>query len=333
MKKLTLLLVLVVFAASCSDDIESNTPSIQGQLNNNFFRSNVSSALINDDLSVTLTGETGGDEITLKASKFEIGSYVLGLGSESEANYNFDASKSYATGTTGDGLIEITRIRGPYLSGEFYFNAINGDTINVSKGSFFDVPVTNYEEYLCISARVGVEIAEAAYNQVTIEDDNFVEICTAYKTALEAKKSACGDPDGDIATILQGVDCTPVEENLFTAEVNTQQYEYVELTAEELADTIKISAFETDMNELTIFIPNDIVVGNFDAAELGNTDDWVFEATLGEITTIVSSSVVLEITTHDTTEDRIAGEFAFTCEDSQDTSITYEVSGTFDVAY
>ena len=123
MIQVLLLLLLVTITIACSDDITGNDPSIQGEVNGEFFRTSISSAYKNQDSSITLTGETGLDKITLKAAEFAVGTYQLGVSSQSEAAYEINGVGVFSTGNTGDGAIEITRVTTTTLSGEFYFSS------------------------------------------------------------------------------------------------------------------------------------------------------------------------------------------------------------------
>ncbi|MBT8260178.1 MAG: hypothetical protein KJN82_02605, partial [Bacteroidia bacterium] len=58
----------------------------------------------------------------------------------------------------------------------------------------------------CDAATTDANNAEAAFNNAN--NDNYTQLCNAYKTALENKIFACGD-DGTIQTIIDGLDdCT-----------------------------------------------------------------------------------------------------------------------------
>lgn len=146
MKKICLVLFISVFALSCSDEIETNTPVIQGSVNNEFFRAQPAEATINADGSVKLIGTNGSRTITLQMSSAEEGQYVLGADLINQATFlNFEQNLYLAGTGMGDGMIEITENAGAHLSGTFYFNGISGqgDTLNFQKGVFFEVPITN----------------------------------------------------------------------------------------------------------------------------------------------------------------------------------------------
>lgn len=147
MKKLILLASVFVFAFGCSDDIESNSPVIQGSVNEEFFRAKNATATINEDGSLKLTGTASEQIITLQTASFEKGEYTLGTNPANEATFTDFAGAIYIAGAgAGDGMIEITKYEAGTVSGEFHFNALNngvGDTLNFQKGVFFEVPITN----------------------------------------------------------------------------------------------------------------------------------------------------------------------------------------------
>lgn len=213
MKKIFLIALLSLFVISCGDDIETNTPSIQGEVEDVFFRSGSSTATLNEDGSVTLTGSSSDEVVTLTASAYEEGIYSFGGSVTNEATFEDFNGVLYLTGENGDGEIEITRIEGGRLSGEFYFNALEngvGDTINFSKGSFFDVPLTNPgtpstpgSDLDCEEAQNIRLAAKLAYDNV---DPNNAEqlqlVCNAYRNALNQEIDTCGDESGDLQAIL-----------------------------------------------------------------------------------------------------------------------------------
>ena len=213
MKKIFLIALLGLFVISCGDDIETNTPSIQGEVEDIFFRSGSSTATLNEDGSVTLTGSSSDEVVTLTASAYEEGIYSFGGSVTNEATFEDFNGVLYLTGENGDGEIEITRIEGGRLSGEFYFNALEngvGDTINFSKGSFFDVPLTNPgtpstpgSDLDCEEAQNIRLAAKLAYDNVDPNNTEQLQlVCNAYRNALNQEIDTCGDESGDLQAIL-----------------------------------------------------------------------------------------------------------------------------------
>jgi len=213
MKKIFLIALLSLFVISCGDDIETNTPSIQGEVEDVFFRSGSSTAMLNEDGSVTLTGSSSDEVVTLTASAYEEGIYSFGGSVTNEATFEDFNGVLYLTGENGEGEIEITRIESGRLSGEFYFNALEngvGDTINFSKGSFFDVPLTNPgtpstpgSDLDCEEAQNIRLAAKLAYDNVDPNNTEQLQlVCNAYRNALNQEIDTCGDESGDLQAIL-----------------------------------------------------------------------------------------------------------------------------------
>ena len=147
MKKFLLLSLISVLSFACSDEVESNTPVIQGSVNNQFFRAPRATAMLNADGSVKITGIKDSRTITLQISSPELGQYPLGENIINQATFlDFDQNLYTAGAGSGDGMIEITEYTGASLSGIFYFNALNPgmeEALNFQKGVFFEVPIIN----------------------------------------------------------------------------------------------------------------------------------------------------------------------------------------------
>ena len=60
---------------------------------------------------------------------------------------------------------------------------------------------------LCPNAIALAEAAQTALENAT--DENYTQLCNAYATALEAQINACGDPDGELQTMIDDLgDCS-----------------------------------------------------------------------------------------------------------------------------
>jgi len=223
MKKFFLLsLIAVLGVVSCSDEIESNTPSIQGEVNGEFFRARNSTASIGDDGSVTLVGSASSETISLTTSSIDIGIYALGNGTINEATFETVEGDFYTTGSTGFGQIEITKVEAGKVSGEFYFDARKdeiGDTLNFNKGFFFEVPLTNpgnggEPSLTCGEAQtVTAQASQAFANGDPENQEEYETLCLAYKAALNQQIEICGDETGDLQTTLDELPCEDPGEN------------------------------------------------------------------------------------------------------------------------
>jgi len=219
MRNFFLLALFSFFMMSCEDNIEFNSTSIQGEVEGVFFRSFNSSATVNDDGSVTLIGESAEETVTLKVSNYEVGTYVIQGNAANEATFENFNGTIYITDGEGDGKIELTKVEDGKLSGEFYFNALEngvGDTINFSKGSFFDVPVTSQDTSTPPSSDLECEeaqnirlMAKLAYDNIDPNNSQEIEpACNSYRAALNQEIQVCGDENGELQAILDSLgDC------------------------------------------------------------------------------------------------------------------------------
>jgi hypothetical protein len=335
MKNLTLLLLFAVLAISCGDDIESNTPSIQGEVNGQFFRSDASSATLNMDGSVTLRGDTGVDEITLKTSEITIGEYVLGDGSVNEAAYTIGGSLTYATGTTGDGIIEITRNANNTVSGEFFFNAINGDTINVNKGSFFDVPLVNpigTGNANCAELAIATNNAAANFGEASEDDENYDALCMTYRDALQEQIDNCEDTLGALQATIDSLPCSEEEEEetvqgTITVTAGTLPITFDEITVVTENNLVKISGETSAPNDYSISFN---VAQNIDGEDVFEDFEITITSTFFPSTQGGQFTFNNEVTTNQTGE--ISGTFNGYIEnaDGGDAELT---NGMFDLTY
>ncbi len=230
MKKLLYPLLLLLFLASCSDEVQFNTPSIQGTTDAGFFHAFDAVAHKNEDGSVSLVGKEGSRQLTIKLpSVVEGAHYELGVDTATIAKFTTVDGVIYSTDTTGNGEVFLKSIENGVLSGEFHFNArvngVEGDTLNFSQGAFLSVPYGNAEsegdsidvpgETLppvttdCDEAATQVAAAAQAYEGAQNSGDQaaITEACQAYATALQQQIEVCGDDSGALQQILEGLPC------------------------------------------------------------------------------------------------------------------------------
>jgi hypothetical protein len=141
MRKLFFLFLVSIVAVSC-DDTELNSPVVQGEVDNQFYRSRAQ-ATTDENGNLIIKG-TEFDVLTLKLSSSSVGTYVIGPNTTNRATFlrNGQLFVTSGPGTGGEIVIEKNEITG--LSGRFFFEArLNGvgRVLNFSRGVFFDVPV------------------------------------------------------------------------------------------------------------------------------------------------------------------------------------------------
>lgn len=160
MKKIFLILFTTILMTSCEEDIKTNNPSVQGRLENAFWRAISSKAELFPNNSVVITAQARLQTLTLRIPSKNIGVYILGQNLNRTASFLFEyddeATLFYQTGVTteddfqGDGQIEITEFDevNNTISGTFRFNAYNvnnnplgGEILNFNQGVFYKVPV------------------------------------------------------------------------------------------------------------------------------------------------------------------------------------------------
>ncbi|TQD40474.1 DUF6252 family protein [Haloflavibacter putidus] len=215
MQKYLILLLIACLSFSCSDEIESNSPAIQGEVDGVFFRANSSFVVKNEDNTYTIKGETGFEEIALTVDTIKLGSYTLGQNNLNKATFTNSDQEVFTTGTNGYGEIEITKLEGNTVSGQFYFDAYSatGDTLNFNKGYFFFVPRQNPtpggEETTCPEATETREAAALIYQEANPENaEEFILACNAYKDALLQEIEICGDENGELQAMIDTLgDC------------------------------------------------------------------------------------------------------------------------------
>ncbi|HET8837537.1 MAG TPA: DUF6252 family protein [Flavobacteriaceae bacterium] len=187
MKRFFLPVLLCFFALACSDAIESNTPVIQGSVDNEFFRAPDASAVLNDDGSVTLTGKKDSRTITLQTASADIGHYTLGSNPSNVATFlDYDQTLYVAGPGSGDGMIEISEVSDGKLSGVFYFNAFSAggeQALNFQKGVFFEVPIDNFtDDETPDSDTFTAEIDGAPFVAELVDAENNMGTLTVYGT-------------------------------------------------------------------------------------------------------------------------------------------------------
>ena len=143
MKKYALLIFAAVAFISC-EDIQDNSPGLQTEINEVFFRANDARAKKNDDNSYVIQGYTQDEILTLFIESpvngvYEVGGDSRNFASFEDAEGNFHVSNPY-----GDGQIEVTEwdTSAKTINGNFNFTAITPgiDTLAVHSGVFYQVP-------------------------------------------------------------------------------------------------------------------------------------------------------------------------------------------------
>ncbi len=156
MKKVALLIFvfgsLFVFT-NCGDEIEFNTPAIQGYKNGDIWRATSYAADI-DFGGFILEGRLGSEKIQLITTDDTRGTYDLGIDSGNVAIYVDSNGTVYSTKNAPDTDVNLYRPEGQIIVedidhddpkgvyGTFWFNAYTSDglhVINFNRGVFYNV--------------------------------------------------------------------------------------------------------------------------------------------------------------------------------------------------
>ncbi len=181
MKRVILLLFAVVIAFSSCENLEDNSPAIQGEIDSIFFRANDVRGQQNEDGSFTLQGINQDQKLTLNLNRAQLGNYRLGGGQPSSAIFENSDGDEYSTAPYGEGEIVLSDrcISCGWLTGNFWFTAKRSEfdsvPLRVQKGFFFEVSFLdgNVDEGLPSLGTVTADIDGVPFeaNVVTVDED------------------------------------------------------------------------------------------------------------------------------------------------------------------
>lgn len=227
MKKTALILLTFLSVFSCGNDIEFNSPALQGNKDGNLWRAKFYSADI-DFGGFIIEGGNNYERVQLITSDDAPGTFSLGGDSTSEAIYIDGQGVVYSTANAPDPSLQLYPADGQIIvedventtpktvTGTFWFNAFTADglqRVNFNEGVFYKVPLVGglvSDGSDCLEATQAS--ATAAQNYVATDPSmpDYAELCNAYKTALIAQMDVCGDSSGTIQMIIDSLgDCTP----------------------------------------------------------------------------------------------------------------------------
>jgi len=226
MKKIFLLIVSALFMVGCGEDLEFNTPALQGKKDSALWRADYYTAEINGSGQLIISGGRGSETIALKTQSANVGTYLLGGGSSSEASFVSTQDIAYSTNNEPDPIIQIYPADGEIMiteysesgnavSGTFWFNAFSDsglNKVNFSQGIFYEVPISGGGSssvvVSCDDAVAASAAALAVYQATDATNADYAAVCSAYEAALAQQITSCGDDTGVLQGIIDGLDCT-----------------------------------------------------------------------------------------------------------------------------
>ena len=226
MRKITALLITVLIFVSCGDEVEFNSPALQGYKNYELWRADYYGASIGDNGYLTISGGNNSETLELTIPSVAVGTYIVGDVHSMQATFIDADGIEYSTRYFADetvsiypeyGIIKLEEIDFTNLNftGTFRFNAFSSDGLKVVNfsGTFTDDPVTGgvFNKipltsgsipdviYTCTDAEDDRYAAQLAYFATFaptvqyINADDFMTTCSAYSNALHIKRVYCGD--------------------------------------------------------------------------------------------------------------------------------------------
>ncbi len=174
----------------------------------------------------------------------------------------------------------------------------------------------------CEAASVVVAQAETAYNNDNTNED----ICNTYKNALQIQINECGDADGSLQAIIDGLGDCSTSNQYFYAKVNGVEYNYHTLEIAEESFVIRIwadNSSNTSEELIFIAIPLDAESGSQYSVAAPTGDilyldaetrvHWGYKEPEGGVSVVDWNPdvVALVIEAHDPVNKIISGTFNF----------------------
>jgi hypothetical protein len=224
MKKLLILALAIFSMVSCGDDIEFNSPAMQGKKDGTNWKAVSYRGYVNDNRKSIITGNNNYETINLQVSSFAVGTYLLGESNSNIATLIDSNLNEYSTNNLPDqdielyppdGIIEITEFNptNNSITGKFWFNAYSAsgtETVNFSQGIFYNIPIPYSSGpgiMSCDEAVAATLAAQTTFEATSTTDPAYPAACTAYKNALMDQQVACGDETGMLQNIIDGLYC------------------------------------------------------------------------------------------------------------------------------
>ena len=249
MKKIILISLTFLLLFSCGDDIQFNNPAFQGDRENELWRAKVFYAEIEANGFLTIVGTNNIETVELKVPTVAEGTYIFGDVDAMEAVYTDAFNTRYSTNNRpdesvsvypelGEIVIEEIDLVNATFTGTYRFLAFDSSGLNsigYANGIFYKVPL-EFGEFpadpiTCEDVQADALVARLAYEATFDPSLDFIdsvalaEACSNYVAALNTQRNYCGDVEGTIQDIIDGLgDCqiTCAQAQANTAEAEAQ---------------------------------------------------------------------------------------------------------------
>ncbi|MBO3099137.1 DUF6252 family protein [Gelidibacter pelagius] len=153
MRKIVLFLITISTLYGCGDEVQFNTPALQGNKNYQLWRATYFDAVLGENGKLTINAGNKLEKMNFVLSSLQQGTYSLSEMSDSKINFLDLENISYSTinpqNPEGNfdmenGQVIITEFDGNTITGTFRFIAFSADgldSVGFNEGIFYKVPV------------------------------------------------------------------------------------------------------------------------------------------------------------------------------------------------
>lgn len=153
MRKVVLLLIVIMTLYGCSDEVQFNTPALQGNKNYQLWRATYFDAVLAGNGRLTINAGNKIEKLNFMLPSLHEGTYSLSEMSESKVDFLDHENISYSTinphNPEGNleleiGQVIISEFDGNTITGTFRFMAYSADGLHFvgfNDGVFYKVPV------------------------------------------------------------------------------------------------------------------------------------------------------------------------------------------------
>ncbi|MBU2927823.1 DUF6252 family protein [Winogradskyella psychrotolerans] len=254
MKKLILLSLVFLAVFSCGDEVQFNSPAFQGDRENELWRAKGFSASIETNGFLTITGTNAAESVILTVPSVIESTFIVGDIDVIEAQYINSFGDTFSTTNKpdesvsiypelGEIIIEEIDVVNRTFTGTYRFLAFDASGLNsvgFTNGIFYKVPLVSGEfptnPITCADVQAAADVAQLAYEATFASDLEFVDseaylaACNAYSNALTEQRTYCGDTDGSLQAIIDGLGDCEISCEIAEANVVEANSQYVTAT-------------------------------------------------------------------------------------------------------
>lgn len=293
MKKIILLSLVFFTLFSCGDEVQFNTPAFQGDRENELWRAKSFFASIETNGFLTITGRNNNETVKLRIPSISENTYIVGSTNVNVAEYIDNFGVAYSTSNSphesvsvypelGEIVIEEIDVVNKTFTGTYRFLAFDAaglNSVGFTNGIFYKVPLLHGQfpsnAIVCEDTEIASDVALVAY-QATFSSDllfinstDYETACNTYLGALNNQISYCGDANGALQTIIDGLGSCQISCAQATANVVEAESQYVAATT---------SNFIAKCEQYTLYLQEQIeICGDTDGSIQAIIDTLVCE--------------------------------------------------------